>query len=717
MRQEFDVVCLGGGVAGEAIALGLRDSGLTLAVVERELVGGECPYWGCVPSKTLLRSGETLTEAERARVLAASRVEFTVDFPKVSRRVRWMARDLDDSRPAAAMEANGARLFRGEGRLTDLRTVSVRGDELVARRAVVIANGGTAAIPPIPGLDTVEFWTNRQAAIPKELPGSLAVLGGGAVGLELGQAFARLGSKVTVIEAGPTFLHLEEPEAGVALRPHIEADGITLMTGDPCVAVERPSGSPSRGAVVVHLKSGLAVSADRLLVATGRRPNTEAWRETGIAQTAHGWLKVDPATLEARPGVFGAGDVTGLGGFTHLADYHGHVIARRLRGIDARADHTAVPRVTFTDPEIASVGLSEASARARGIDVVVAKTDPAEAARGRIHDFHKGALKLVGDRKRGVLIGATLVTPRAGEIVGELVLAIKLGIPLERLADVIHPYPAFNRVLGESLGELAAKVAESTRPRPKEAPMSQPVTSRQTKPQPSAGKIEFKLEAFILPVSDVERAKGFYQGLGWRFDGDFRFSEDHRAVQMTPPGSPCSFLFGTGVTTAAPGSVQGLILVVSDIQAARAELGRRGVQVSEVFHGIRAGTKGREPGPDPQGRSYFTFASFNDPDGNGWLLQEVKTRLPGRGGLISDVPSLTGLLRETEKRHGEYEATAPKHAWSSWYAELHRGARERERARRGRPGCCALSGACPRERARVTVGVPRTSGGRRKSPA
>ena len=325
----------------------------------------------------------------------------------------------------------------------------------------MIANGSTAAIPTIPGLDTVPFWTNRQAAIPKELPASLAVLGGGAIGVELGQAFARLGSKVTVIEAGPRFLGLEEPEAGAALRPHLEADGITLMIGDPCVAVEKQSADPSRqrSAVVVHLKSGTVVSADRLLVATGRRPNVEAWRAIGIAQTERGWLKVDPATLEARAGVFGAGDVTGLGGFTHLAYYHGQVVARRLRGMDARADHTAVPRVTFTDPEIASVGLSEAAARDKGVDVVVASADPAETARGYIHDFHGGALKRVSDRNRRVLIGATLVTPRAGEILGELVLAIKLGTPLPTLADVIHPFPAFNRVLGASLAELAAKVA------------------------------------------------------------------------------------------------------------------------------------------------------------------------------------------------------------------------------------------------------------------
>jgi len=459
--QEFDVVCLGGGVAGEAIAAGLQDSGLTLAVVERELVGGECPYWGCVPSKTLLRSGETLSEADRARSLAASRVEWTEDFPKISKRVLWMARDLDDSRPAAALEATGARLIRGAGKLTDVRTVQAGGERLVARRAVVIANGSTAVVPPIPGLETVEFWTNRQAAIPRELPGTLAILGGGAIGIELGQAFARLGSKVTVIEAGARFLALEEPEAGAALRPHLEADGITLMIGDPCVAVDKPSAGPKHQgpAVVARLKSGAVIPADRLLVATGRRANAEAWRATGLAQTERGWLKVDPATLEARPGVFGAGDVTGLGGFTHLAYYHGQVVARRLRGIDARADHTAVPRVTFTDPEIASVGLSEAAARARGIDVVVASGDPAETARGYIHDFHGGALKLVGDRDRGVLVGATLVTPRAGEILGELVLAIKLGTPLATLADVIHPFPAFNRVLGQNLEELAAKAA------------------------------------------------------------------------------------------------------------------------------------------------------------------------------------------------------------------------------------------------------------------
>ena len=454
MAQEFDVVCLGGGVAGEAIANGLQGSGLTVAVVERELVGGECAYWGCVPSKTLLRSGETLEEASRARTLAASRVEWELDFPKVSKRVLWMARDLDDRKAAAALEATGAKLFRGEGKLVDLRTVEVGGEQLAATKAVVIANGGTAAIPPIPGLDKTQYWTNRQAAVPRELPITMAVLGGGAVGVELGQAFARLGTKVTVIEAGPRFLGLEEPEAAAALRPHLEADGMTLVVGDPCEAVENQGTS-----VLVHLKSGAIVSVERLLVATGRRPNFEAWTASGIEQTERGWLKVDPETLEARAGIYGAGDITGLGGFTHLAYYHGQVVARRIRGEDARADHNAVPRVTYSDPEVASVGLSEAAAAQRGIDIAVTSMDPGEAARGYIHDFHGGALKLVADRKQGMLVGATIVSPRAGEILGELVLAIKTRTPLSTLADVIHPYPAFNRVLGAALQELAGKIA------------------------------------------------------------------------------------------------------------------------------------------------------------------------------------------------------------------------------------------------------------------
>jgi catechol 2,3-dioxygenase-like lactoylglutathione lyase family enzyme len=190
--------------------------------------------------------------------------------------------------------------------------------------------------------------------------------------------------------------------------------------------------------------------------------------------------------------------------------------------------------------------------------------------------------------------------------------------------------------------------------------------SEQATRTPSAGKVDLKLEVVIIPVSDVDRAKRFYEGLGWRLDADFATREDWRVVQMTPPGSPCSIHFGKGITTAAPGSVKGTYLIVDDIESARADLSSRGADVSEAFHYTGFGGA-RVPGPDPQGGSYTTFATFSDPDGNGWLLQEIKTRLPGRG-LGMDVATLTELLQETEKRHGEYEPTAPKHHWSGWYA-------------------------------------------------
>ena len=217
---------------------------------------------------------------------------------------------------------------------------------------------------------------------------------------------------------------------------------------------------------------------------------------------------------------------------------------------------------------------------------------------------------------------------------------------------------------------------------------------------PTAAAVDLKVEVVVIPVSDVDRAKRFYESLGWRLDADFSNGQDWHLVQMTPPGSPCSVMFGKGFTTAVPGSVQGTFLVVDDVEAARAELVGHGVDVSEVFHFdgnlLRvAGTKGRVPGPDPDGRSYFSFASFSDPDGNSWLLQQVKTRLPGRGLSSLDVPTLTELLQETEKHHGEYEATAPKHHWSHWYA-AYIVARERGRT----PEEAAKDGALHMERTR-----------------
>ena len=217
--------------------------------------------------------------------------------------------------------------------------------------------------------------------------------------------------------------------------------------------------------------------------------------------------------------------------------------------------------------------------------------------------------------------------------------------------------------------------------------------------QPRPGTVETKLEVVIIPVTDVDRAKRFYESLGWRLDADFARGEDWRAVQLTPPGSPCSIIFGKGVTTATPGSVQGTFLIVDDIKAARAEIIGHGVDVSEVFHfdGVLrvTGTNGRVPGPHPEGQSYGSWASFSDPDGNGWMLQEVKTRLPGRGFSSLDVASLTELLRETEQHHGEYEPNAPKHHWSGWYA-AYMAARERGRT----PDEAAKDAALHMERSR-----------------
>ena len=454
--DEFDVICLGAGPCGEAVAGELKGSGLTLAVVERELVGGECPYWGCIPSKTLLRSAETLAEAAAARTLAASRVEWTVDFPKISKRVHSMARDLDDANPAKAIAGEGVELVRGEGRLAGPRTVTVAGRTLRARRAVVIATGTDPFVPTIAGLAGVPFWTNREATLPTSLPATLAILGGGAIGVELGQAYARIGSEVHLIEGGPRVVPAEAPEAGDLLGKHLARGGIAIHTGNKVIGVEK-----SAAGIRVLLENAPAIEAATLLVATGRRPRlaTVDLAACGLQTTDRGWLKVDPQTLLAADGIYAGGDVNGLGGFTHLAHYHGQLIGRALVGRPRPADHTAVPRVTFTDPELASVGLSEAAARAAGIDVVTYSTDPAESARGYIHDFRDGVVKVVGNRSAGLLVGATILQPRAGEMLSELSLAIKAKTPLAVLADLIHPFPAFSRILGYCLQELAKQAA------------------------------------------------------------------------------------------------------------------------------------------------------------------------------------------------------------------------------------------------------------------
>lgn len=451
MSQEFDIVCIGGGVAAEALADGLKGSGLSFAVTERRLVGGECPYFGCMPSKTLLRSAETLAEAARARHLAASRVDWEVDFATIARRTHWMARDLDDSGAAAAIEANGATLFRGQARLTGPRSVEVGGELLLARRGMVISTGSDPAAPPIPGLDGVDFWTSRDAVMATELPPSLLILGGGPIGVELGQAFARFGTQVQIVEAADRLMPGEEPEAGRILARYLEAEGIRVNVSARVSAVARAGAK-----IELSVGAGERLTADRLLVATGRRLNLESLdlQAAGLSTTERGWLRVDPETLQAATGIWAGGEVTGLGAFTHLSWYHGGLIARALRGEQIRADHRAIPRVTFTDPEIASVGLSEAQARDRLGEIRVATRDIGSTARGYIHGEPGGLIKLVADPRREQLAGAMIAGPRAGEIISELSLAILAEVPLSSMAGLMHPFPTFARGLQGMFSDL-----------------------------------------------------------------------------------------------------------------------------------------------------------------------------------------------------------------------------------------------------------------------
>ncbi|MFN2465256.1 MAG: NAD(P)/FAD-dependent oxidoreductase [Candidatus Dormibacteria bacterium] len=452
--REFDVVCIGAGPAAEALAGQLRGGELSLAVIESHLVGGECPYWGCIPSKTMLRSAEVLAEAGRAIALAASELTWKVDYPKVYRRVFDMAREENDAKSAAGLESTGATLIRGRGALVGPGTVEVDGERLSARRAVVIATGTSPAIPPIDGVDKIDYWTNREAVLAAEQPERLIVIGAGAVGVELAQAYVRLGTQVHLVEPTQFPLPQEEELAGRYVRDALEREGVKVSCGAKVVHLAQQGGEIS-----VTVGGGDVLTADRVLLATGRRANLDGFDldAARVRKTDRGWVQVDPATLEAAEGVYAIGDINGIGGFTHLADYHGNVVGRALRGEKSRADHRAVPRVTFSDPEVASVGLSEKQAREQGINVRTAGIDDLQnaTARGYIHGEPGGMMKLVADADRNVLVGATLCGPRSGEMIGEMCVAIRAEVPIAVLADVVHAFPTFARAFQEMIAELA----------------------------------------------------------------------------------------------------------------------------------------------------------------------------------------------------------------------------------------------------------------------
>lgn len=451
MVDWHDLIVLGTGVGGAEVAAQAAGQGLDVLAIEQRLVGGECPYWGCIPSKAMARASSVLGEAARVGQLAGkSAVE--PDWTVLARRVAEVSEHWDDARAADRLERRGATLLRGRGRILGPAEVEVGGRRLAARKGLVIATGTEPAIPSIDGLSGVPYWTNREAVEAGAVPRSLIVLGAGAVGLELAQAFGRFGAEVTVVEAAGRALPMEEPENSAAIDEALRRDGITLITGTTATA----AASSERG-ITVELSDGTHLEAERLLVATGRRPDL---RSLGVAE-----LGIDPdapsvatdENLRAGDGAWAVGDVTGHGEFTHVAYYQAQIAAADILGTEHEpADYTAVPRVTFTDPEVASVGLTEAAARARGLDVQVGLLPTSSSDRGWLHGpgADLGVTKVVADAAAGVLVGGSAMGPASGEVVAFLALAIRARIPVGLLMEVIYPYPTFTRGVRGALRRL-----------------------------------------------------------------------------------------------------------------------------------------------------------------------------------------------------------------------------------------------------------------------
>jgi pyruvate/2-oxoglutarate dehydrogenase complex dihydrolipoamide dehydrogenase (E3) component len=450
--HEVDVVVLGMGPGGEDAAERLAVAGLSVAGVEARLVGGECPYWGCVPSKMMIRAANLLAEGRRIPGLAG-RSQIYPDWAPVALRIREEATDnWDDKVAVDRFTGKGGILFRGHGAITAPGEVTVGGDVLRARRAIIINTGTHPFVPPIEGLAGTPYWTNREAIEATEVPGSLVVLGGGAIGAELSQVFARFGARVTVIEESARLLPPEEPEAGALLAEVFGRDGIEVRTGTTAQAV-RHDGT----AFTLALSDGTEVSADALLVATGRRTDLPGIGAgvVGVDESAH-TIGVDDH-LRVAPGVWAVGDITGHGAFTHMSMYQANIVVHDILGEEVSpAEYHAVPRVTFTDPEIGSVGLSEAQARAHGLDVRTSCYPVPKSTRGWIHRAgNEGFIKLVADAGRGVLVGASSAGPTGGEVLSVLTLAVHARVPVRRLREMIYAYPTFHRTIEAALQELA----------------------------------------------------------------------------------------------------------------------------------------------------------------------------------------------------------------------------------------------------------------------
>jgi pyruvate/2-oxoglutarate dehydrogenase complex dihydrolipoamide dehydrogenase (E3) component len=447
MSERFDTVIIGAGPGGEVALNTLAKGGLSIALVEENVIGGECSNWGCIPTKTLLRP----TELKGKSMRAAGVMTPALEWPQLAAYRDYMVSGHDDSKRIAGYEERGIAVVKERGRIAGPHRVEA-GERLLEANAIIVATGSEAVVPPIPGLAEAGYWTNREATDLTEIPESAVVVGGGAVGIELAQFLARFGSRVTLVQGADRLAEREAPEIGDYLAEILEADGIDVRLGAHAEGVRREN-----GARVIELDDGNEASGEVLIVAVGRRPRTtDLGLETvGIEPERRG-IPVDER-CRAAAGVWAIGDVTGVAAFTHVAKYQGRIAAMDILGHPAKADYRAIPRVTFTDPEVAAVGITtEDEARAQGIDAGSVTIDlPRSIARPyTFQENPQGKLGVVVDAERDVLIGAWTVAPLASEWIHMAVLAIRAQIPVPVLKDTIAQFPSFSEAFGAALRAL-----------------------------------------------------------------------------------------------------------------------------------------------------------------------------------------------------------------------------------------------------------------------